>query len=66
MEESKPTLKCKKCYGRGFYIKANGYTSADRVHCNKCNGLGLVYFYKDRKYRTKEYINRYSKQGVEE
>ena len=33
-------MKCKRCFGRGFYLPTNGYTVADRVKCHKCDGTG--------------------------
>jgi hypothetical protein len=35
-------IKCKRCFGRGFYLKAGGYTQADRIECPKCGGSGRV------------------------
>ena len=32
--------RCKRCFGRGFYLPADGYTVADRVKCHKCGGTG--------------------------
>lgn len=33
-------LRCGKCFGRGFYLKSGGYTSADREKCQRCDGTG--------------------------
>lgn len=33
-------IKCKRCYGRGFTLKPDGYTIADRINCPKCDGTG--------------------------
>ena len=33
-------MRCKRCFGRGFYLPTNGYTVADRVKCHKCGGTG--------------------------
>jgi DnaJ-class molecular chaperone len=55
-----PQLTCKKCYGRGFYIKGEGFTSADRVHCHKCNGLGKVHTYYSKEKRE-VYMREYRK-----
>jgi hypothetical protein len=64
--KSEPRLVCKRCYGRGFYLKAGGFTQADRVPCHKCDGSGVVekYLNKKKKPRTDEY--RYSKEGITE
>ena len=35
-------MKCKRCFGRGFYLPTDGYTVADRRVCNKCGGSGEV------------------------
>ena len=39
-------MKCKRCFGRGFYLPTDGYTVADRRVCNKCGGSGIVSEYK--------------------
>jgi DnaJ-class molecular chaperone len=58
-----PAIRCKKCYGRGFYLKKDGFTLADRMKCDWCNGIGSVSeWLKPKKNKPKpEY--RYSKQG---
>lgn len=35
-------VRCKRCHGRGFYLKPGGYTSADRIKCIVCGGVGRV------------------------
>jgi DnaJ-class molecular chaperone len=63
--KTEPTLKCKRCFGRGFYLKIGGYTTADRIHCEKCNGLGKVHEY-NVKNRKRPHVYYYSKEGVSE
>jgi len=50
-----PKLKCMRCHGRGFYLKAGGFTKADHIPCHKCNGIGLVDKYRDKSKKPKEY-----------
>lgn len=64
--EIKPLLKCLRCYGRGFFMKADGYTMNDRVHCHKCDGLGLVTEYRKGKNMGRKYNYRYCKEGTSE
>jgi DnaJ-class molecular chaperone len=64
--KSEPRLVCKRCFGRGFYLKAGGFTQADRVPCHKCDGSGVVERYLNKKKKPRVDGYRYSKEGVSE
>jgi len=53
--------RCTKCFGRGFYLKIGGYTTADRVTCTTCGGCGKI---EDKpKEPKKKYVYRYRYRG---
>jgi DnaJ-class molecular chaperone len=53
--------RCTKCFGRGFYLKIGGYTTADRVTCTTCGGSGQI---EDSPSKPKKkYVYRYKYRG---
>lgn len=53
--------RCTRCFGRGFYLKVGGYTTADRTTCVKCGGCGQIR--EDHKEPKKKYTYNYKYRG---